>query len=68
MKDLHEVIRGLEDGRWYNVYGTVEGGDTNSWWAAWWEEDTETFHNGDGEPMFMDDLRILPDPLPEVEE
>lgn len=66
MKELHEVIDGLEDGRWYSVFGTVEGDDIGCWWAAWWEESSETFYNGGGEPMFMDDLRIIPDPLPEV--
>lgn len=66
MNELHEVINGLEDGRYYNVYGAVVGGDMNCWWAAWWEEDSETFYNGDGEPMCMDDIKVIPDPLPEV--
>lgn len=70
MKELHEVIDGLEDGRWYIVYGSLEDANegAHTWWAAWWEESTETFWTGTGDAIFMDDLRILPDPLHEVEE
>lgn len=68
MKDLHELIGSLEDGRWYNIYGVLEedADEDPSWWAAYWDYSSEQFWTASGDAIFMDDLKILPDPLPEV--
>lgn len=68
MNDLHEVIDGLIEGRWYNVYGSLDEAneDCPSWWAAWWDGSSQSFWTGTGDAIFMDYLKVIPEPLPEV--
>lgn len=68
MKELHEVIDGLEDGRWYNIYGVLEddADEDSSWWAAYWDSSSEQFWTATGDAIFMDDFKVIPEPLPEV--
>lgn len=68
MKDLNEVIDDLLEGRWYNVYGCLEDDneDNPSWWAAYWDSSSEQFWTATGDAIFMDDFKVIPEPLPEV--